>query len=134
MNDRATTSERVVLTIPPHASWVRLARLTVAGVASRLGFGVDDVEALRIGIDELAMVLLDDAEGDGDLTITYIPSDAGLVVEGRRPRRSGVTDPLEPPASIVAQILSTVVDEWELDAVDGAATFRCRKRPETVVS
>jgi hypothetical protein len=134
VNDPKTTSERVILTIPPHASWVRLARLTVAGVASRLGFGVDDVEALRIGIDELAMVLLDDADGDGDLTIIYEPSDAGLVVEGRRPRREGVTTPLDPPATIVAQILSTVVDEWQLAAVDGAATFRCHKRPETVVS
>jgi hypothetical protein len=134
VNDPKTTSERVILTIRPHASWVRLARLTVAGVASRLGFGVDDVEALRIGIDELAMVLLDDAEGDGDLTIIYEPSDTGLVVEGHRPRRAGVTSPLDPPASIVAQILSTVVDEWHLTAVDGAATFRCHKRPETVVS
>jgi hypothetical protein len=128
------TGERVTLTIPAHASWVRLARLTVAGVASRLGFGVDDVEALRIGIDELAMLLLDDPEGDGDLTLTYAPDADGLVVEGSRPRRAGAQQALEEPASIVAQILSTVVDDWAIGAGDGAASFRCRKRPEAITS
>jgi hypothetical protein len=128
------TSERVTLTIPAHASWVRLARLTVAGVASRLGFGVDDVEALRIGIDELAMLLLDDPEGDGDLTITYAPDADGLVVEGRRARHNGAQSALEEPATIVAQILSTVVDDWELGAHEGIASFRCRKRPEAIGS
>jgi len=127
-------TERVTLTIPAHASWVRLARLTVAGVASRLGFGIDDVEALRIGIDELAMLLLDDPAGAGDLTLTYETDADGLLVEGRRPRRDGTSDPLPNPAGIVAQILSTVVDSWEVGAEGGAVTFRCRKRPEATAS
>ena len=128
------SADQVTLTIPPHASWVRLARLTVAGVASRLGFGVDDVEALRIGVDELAMLLLDDEEGDGDLTLVYAADSDGLVVEGARPRTAGAAAPLADPASIVAQILSTVVDEWSLGVDEGAARFRCRKRLEAAPS
>lgn len=43
---------RIELTIPASGEWVRVARLTVAGVASRLPFPVDAVEDIKLAVTE----------------------------------------------------------------------------------
>ena len=43
---------RIELTIPAGSEWVRVARLTVAGVASRLPFPVDAVEDIKLAVTE----------------------------------------------------------------------------------
>ena len=43
---------RIELEIPAGAEWVRVARLTVAGVASRLPFPVDAVEDIKLAVTE----------------------------------------------------------------------------------
>ena len=43
---------RIELTLPMGSEWVRVARLTVAGVASRLPFAVDDVEDIKLAVTE----------------------------------------------------------------------------------
>ncbi len=43
---------RIELTIPASSEWVRVARLTVAGVASRLPFPVDAVEDIKLAVTE----------------------------------------------------------------------------------
>ncbi|GIU90461.1 MAG: hypothetical protein KatS3mg010_1560 [Acidimicrobiia bacterium] len=42
---------------------MRLVRLTTSGVASRLGFDVEEVEDLRVAVDELANIVLRLAPG-----------------------------------------------------------------------
>lgn len=46
------TSGRIELKIPASAQWVRVVRLTVAGVASRLHFNVNDVEDIKLAVAE----------------------------------------------------------------------------------
>jgi serine/threonine-protein kinase RsbW len=48
----------VELVIPADTRAVRLARLVTSGVASASGFDVEEVEDLRIAVDELCAVLL----------------------------------------------------------------------------
>jgi len=43
---------RIELKIPASSEWVRVARLTVAGVASRLPFGIDAVEDIKLAVTE----------------------------------------------------------------------------------
>jgi serine/threonine-protein kinase RsbW len=40
------------LRIPASAEWVRVARLTVAGVAGRMGFTFDEVEDIKLAVAE----------------------------------------------------------------------------------
>ena len=44
--------------MPATPEFVRLARVTAAGLASRLGFTFDDVDDLRLAIDELCFGLI----------------------------------------------------------------------------
>ena len=48
---RGETS-RIELQIPAASEWVRVARLTVAGVASRLPFPIDAVEDIKLAVTE----------------------------------------------------------------------------------
>lgn len=43
---------RIELRIPASSEWVRVARLTVAGVASRLPFPIDVVEDIKLAVTE----------------------------------------------------------------------------------
>src|SRR2546423_7856230 len=58
------TGGDVRLVVPASPEYLRLVRLTAAGMASRLGFTFDEVEDLRIAVDELCFHLLGDADVD----------------------------------------------------------------------
>ena len=53
----------VELTIPVRADLVVLARLTAATVASRADFDVEEIEDLRLAVDELC---ISQVQGGGD--------------------------------------------------------------------
>src|SRR5262245_25138317 len=56
VDDEATV---VRLEIPAQSSVVRAARLVASGLASTAGFDVDDVDDMRIAVDELCAVLFE---------------------------------------------------------------------------
>jgi len=70
MVDRRTGAVSVDLSIPVQADLVVLARLAAATVASRAGFGVEDIEDLRLAVEELCLSLVG-AREDGRLHLTY---------------------------------------------------------------
>ena len=47
-----SASPRIELSIPAQSEWVRVARLTVAGVAARQGFSIQAVEDLKVAVSE----------------------------------------------------------------------------------
>ena len=111
--------------------FIRLARLAAAALASRKGFTYDEVEDLRIAIDELCFTLVGTGGREGVLVLHYSMVPEGLSVEGvgrftdtatRHVKLSPLSD----------QILSAVVDEHEVtpDGANGPA-FRLLKRHTT---
>src|SRR5665213_1675479 len=113
-NDEAT-DEAVKLSVPASLEYVRIVRLTGSGVASRLGFDVEEIENFRVALDELASMAIDVACG-GELEMTFFTTDTELRVEGRAPIADGVEVAVE---SLTAQILKAVIDDYELRADDG---------------
>src|SRR5438034_11475948 len=92
--------------------FLRLARLTAAGLATRLGFTYDEVEDLRIAIDELCFSLVGNSGRPGTIVLRYWMQADGLVVEGVGQFDDGMgTSPALSPLS--QQILNAVVDEDE---------------------
>src|SRR5919197_3598599 len=77
-----TVPETVRLTIPAALEFVRIARLTASGVASRVGFDVEEIEDLRVAVDELSSILVD-STGAELLELAFTPSDDGIEIEGR---------------------------------------------------
>ena len=72
--------DEVQLVVPAAPEYLRLARMTAAGLASRLGFTYDDVEDLRIAVDELCFVLVGTAGRPGTIALTFWSSVHGAVI------------------------------------------------------
>jgi len=126
-DDPASGGTRVAdvvrLSFPGSLEYVRVARMTASAVAARLGFDVEEIEDLRVAVDELASVVIEAGDG-ADLDVTFSELGGSFVIEGRAPV---ATDPSLD--ELTEQILRVVVDEFELNATDGVAHFRAAKRP-----
>ncbi len=117
----------VRLEVPASPEFFRITRIMVAGVASRVGFTLDDVEDLRIAIDELCFALVGRAGRPGTLTLHYAIHDDGLSVRGKGHFVDGAgSNPVLSPLSL--QILSAVVDECEVSGGADGPSFRMVKR------
>ncbi|HET6794277.1 MAG TPA: ATP-binding protein [Acidimicrobiales bacterium] len=103
--------------IPASPEFVRLARVTATGLASRLGFSYDEIEDLRLAVDELCHAVMGPSGRSGVVSIRYCVDHGSLEVEGR-----GHFDPGGPPLALSQlshQILTSLVDEHDARADEG---------------
>ena len=61
----------VVLRLPADGAYLSVLRTATAGLASRLDFTLDDIEDLRIAVDEACAMLLSHAVPGADLTCEF---------------------------------------------------------------
>ncbi len=111
--------------MPATPALLRVARLTAAGLAGRLGFSFDEIEDVKIAVDELCFALVGTRGHDGSLTLTYQLLPDALAIEGVGDG-NGIGDPT--PSELSAQILAAVVDEHELVSDGTNVRFRLLKR------
>jgi hypothetical protein len=118
--------DEVKLTLPATPEFLRLARVTASGLASRMGFTVDEVEDLRLAIDELCFALTGSPPPDGTVELRYRLDGAALQVEGVGHFNGTAALPLT-LTDLSERILDALVDEHELLADDGVPRFRLVK-------
>jgi serine/threonine-protein kinase RsbW len=117
-------AENVELEIPLSTRFASTVRAVAAAVSADLGFSVDEIDDLRLAVNEAVSLLADvDDAGAGRLRIEF-ESDDGVVIV--RCVRSGVDGQLavEDVDVLARRILDAVVDEYSVD--DG--TFTVVKR------
>jgi anti-sigma regulatory factor (Ser/Thr protein kinase) len=124
-----TAEHEVRLTVPAMPEFLRLARVTAAGLASRLGFSFDDVDDLRLAIDELCFGLIgSQGHPNGTVEVSYRVQPDRLEVVGRG-RFPGDPDPPR-LSELSTVILSALVDEHEMTFGTDGPCFRLVKRRE----
>jgi serine/threonine-protein kinase RsbW len=120
------TDDEVRLLVPATPEFLRLARVTAAGLAGRLGFTFDQVEDLRLAIDELCFGLTGPEGRPGDrVELRYIVGPSSLEVEGTG-LFAGDRRPVE-LSELSKVILDALVDEHRLSVVDTGPRFWVRK-------
>jgi hypothetical protein len=135
----ANQYNRVELSLPADPQMLFLARMTAAAVATRAELGYEQVEDLRLAIDELCIALLGshpgagqialllqwDSEGTLDVVGTLVP-DGGPSDDQNQPERSDAPLSLE----LSQRILDALVDDHGADAIGGVhrAWLRMRRR------
>ncbi len=84
----------VALRLPALGAYLSVLRTATAGLASRLDFTIDDIEDLRIAVDEACAMLLAQAVPGADLECTFeLTADsiavavAVLTLDGEQPSR-----------------------------------------------
>jgi anti-sigma regulatory factor (Ser/Thr protein kinase) len=133
----------VELSIPVQADLVVLARLTAATVASRAGFGVEEIEDLRLAVEELCLSLVG-PDDNGRLRFAYQQTDDAVTItctfepeEAGEPDRtggsrgtgeSGAAGDTRPEDELSLRILDALVDEHGRDDDGRGAVAWLHKR------
>jgi anti-sigma regulatory factor (Ser/Thr protein kinase) len=116
----------VRLEIPTQTRIVRAARLVASGLASTAGFDVDDVDDMRIAVDELCALLFELGSG-GVVNITFTSRPGHLEVLGQT---AASDDPVDPTRfGLSVQILNAACDEFSWAVADGVVLVRLEKSP-----
>lgn len=119
--------ERVTLTIPASPQYLQVVRLIAAGLASRLKFTLDEIEDLKIGVDELSAYFTGTQGRDGTLEIAFAIGDDALEITGTGSFAPG--DKIRTDLTDFSRmILETVADEATLVKTDGVPTFTISKK------
>jgi anti-sigma regulatory factor (Ser/Thr protein kinase) len=117
----------IELTLPADARLVRLARLVASGVAAAAGFDVEEVEDLRIAVDELCGALVEGGDGS-PIELRFDLGDEQVDVEGTTPAAPDAQLD-EQRIALSRQILEVVVDSHEVTpALNGTMHVRLTKR------
>jgi len=117
--------DEVRLSMPASPHLLRVARLTAAGLAGRLGFSFDEIEDVKIAVDELCFAVVGSKGRPGTLTLRYVLHADSLTIEGSGP---GDGTPGPEPTEFSSQILNAVVDEHALSQEGDELRFRLLKR------
>lgn len=127
--------DEIKLSVPAAPEHVRLVRLIAAGLATRLEFTLDDIDDLKIGVDELCAYLTGLHGRSGSIEIRFLIDDDRIEVHGVGhfgPGDKVRTDLTE----LSRQILQTVADTATLEERDGIPQFaltKQRRSSETAV-
>jgi serine/threonine-protein kinase RsbW len=79
----------VELRLPADGAYLSVLRTATAGLAARLDFTLDEIEDLRIAVDEACALLLPDAVPDAELTCLFSLAAEALSVTVSVPSRTG---------------------------------------------
>lgn len=109
-------SEHAELDLPLSARYATTVRAVAASMASTISMSIDDIDDLRLGVNEAISVLTDiddDAPSNGRLHVRFeLTDDQIRVTVGR----SGVDDEPNVELDVLAErILGAVVDEYSVD-------------------
>ncbi len=116
----------VVLRLPAAGAYLSVLRTATASLASRLDFTIDDIEDLRIAVDEACAMLLTQAVPGADLECTFELTSAAIQVDVSVLTLDGSEPSRDTFAWTVLTALAGEVDS-SLDA-DNRVTLSLHKR------
>ncbi len=103
-------SDVVEIRLPASSAYLSVLRTATAGLAARLDFTLDEIEDLRIAVDEACALLLTQAVAEADLRCRFELDDNSLAVTVRVPTTKGDLPARETFAWTVLSALAGDVD------------------------
>jgi serine/threonine-protein kinase RsbW len=111
----------VLLAVPADGGYLGVLRTATAGLAARLQFALDEIEDLRIAVDEACAMLLAVATRDAELTCRFAVTDDALTVEVTVPTVRGARLPAE--SSFAWKVLTALTTTASTASTGGRATI-----------
>jgi Histidine kinase-like ATPase domain len=124
-------AEDVSLRFPASLEYIRLARLVASGLAAQMNFTLDDIEDLRIAVDELCSALVE-AAADRTSTVTVSFRMDGQQIHMEADVPTVATNGAYVIDDISAHILRAAVDRHELEQAAERLVARMSKQCLTV--
>ncbi|HEY8533012.1 MAG TPA: anti-sigma regulatory factor [Micromonospora sp.] len=116
----------VLLTVPADSGYLGVLRTATAGLAARLQFTLDEIEDLRIAVDEACAMLLTIATPGSELDCRFTATETELTVD--------VTVPTAPDARLPAtssfawKVLTALTTAVNATVEDGRAAIQLVRR------
>lgn len=107
----STPDDVVRLSFPARPGFLRLSRITVTTFGADLGFTVDELDDLRLAVDEAVHWLLRDENPADTVLLELRQIDHGIEL---RATRSGSALPDQPAGDLIHAILGATLDRYEL--------------------
>jgi serine/threonine-protein kinase RsbW len=120
------SDDAVELRLPADGAYLSVLRTATAGLAARLDFTLDEIEDLRIAVDEACAMLLPDAVDGAHLVCQFAMSADSLGITVSVPTRGGRLPKRTTFAWTVLTALAGEVDAKS--SPDGTVTVVLRKR------
>jgi serine/threonine-protein kinase RsbW len=118
--------DTVVLTLPASSAYLSVLRTATAGLAARLQFTLDEIEDLRIAVDEACAMLLAGGESiDDDLVCRFELSADRITVTVSVP---AATPALPSRDTFAWQVLTALAGAVEASVAEGLLTIQLTKR------
>lgn len=124
-SDTGAVEPPVRLLIPSSVRHLRLARVTASTMASDLSFDLQDIEDLRVAVDELAALAIEDCPPDAVLELRFDAVDGGLRINGTI-AAPGLPAPTLHP--VARELLGLVADEYTFSPDGDIRSFELLKR------
>ncbi|HAZ63782.1 MAG TPA: hypothetical protein DCZ72_09275 [Armatimonadetes bacterium] len=123
--DILATGEGLRLTLPPSPAFAVVARLTIAGVAARLGIDTEAIEDFKVAVSEAINLLLTQPATGGPITIdvAWTPEALSLVLT-----REGGALPNDEEAQIAEVVMFEYADGGAISP-DGPEIHLTKLRP-----
>ena len=102
--------DEVVVRLPAEGAYLAVLRMVTAGLAARLDFTIDEIEDLKIAVDEACAMLLSGALPGSELTVSFTVGDDVLHVAVAVPTSSGAEPSRETFSWTVLTALAGEVD------------------------
>jgi serine/threonine-protein kinase RsbW len=123
--DAEPVEDFVEVRLPSDGAFLSVLRTTTASLAARLNFTLDEIEDMRIAVDEACALLLAKAVPDSQLTCRFELGTDAMTVTVSAPTRDGTPPRQDTFAWTVLSALAGSVDTEV--APDNTLTIRLRK-------
>jgi serine/threonine-protein kinase RsbW len=120
--DQMVDEDVVLLTVPADGGYLSVLRTATAGLAARLHFALDDIEDLRIAVDEACAMLLAVTTPAADLSCRFTVTQDALSVEVSVPAVPGAKLPSE--SSFAWKVLTALTTSASAGLADGRAAIQ----------
>ena len=115
------TPASMKIVVPADVQYFRSVRLAVGGLGALVGFDIEAMEDIRIGVDELCGAVYE--AGDGSDIAVDITVEPGAMIHIACSSPMGVGDVDDDRFVFSERILSVVADAYGIEATDGR--LRC---------
>ena len=116
----------VLLTVPAEVGYLGVLRTATAGLAARLHFALDEIEDLRIAVDEACAMLLAVAVRGAELECRFSVTDDALAVEVTVATSPGAS--LPSTSSFAWKVLTALTTHATAEVAGLRATIRLLTR------
>jgi len=115
-------TKKVELSIPAERNMLLVARMTTSGVVSRAGFTLDEMDDMKMAVDEACNLMMLQKPGCDALKLTYQYDAAAVSVEiaGQNFMKENGASADKNVQEVIRCILESMVDEVDLiERADG---------------